>query len=205
MAQEAKKKDSLKPVAPSSVRILSNIYLPAHLFSSNKLTQLKSAEVSAEWWQKKGFAWVGEAGYAQRTRNGGTYNVQGTYLRLGIERGFWELQPARRALGAWQSGLRLAFASFQYQMQSEVISPYWGSIPFYDEQKGMFAMWAEWHTSLRARIGKRFMMGPMMRAKILLYAPKVTAVGKPPEIVGFGVRRGIQAEAGYWVGIWIGK
>ena len=195
------KKDSSK-LAPRSLRILTNIYLPAQLCFSNKF---QSAEVSVESWQPKGWAWVGELGYASRTRNDGTYNVQGVFGRIGIEKGFWEKKPARRENGSWQTGLRLAFASFNYQNSAIVQSPYWGDIAFTDNQKGLFALWTEWHTSLRGRIGKRFFMGPMLRVKMLLLSSNNTFTTHPPEIVGYGVRRGLQAEVGYWVGIWLGK
>jgi hypothetical protein len=196
------KKDTLKPQAPQSVRIFTNLYLPAQRFFSDKLLAF---EASAEWWQKNGYAWVGEAGYSSRIRHNGAYEVNGTYLRLGIEKGFWELQPQRRAIGAWQSGLRLAIASFNYRNETAIGSGYWGSALLKDNSKGMFAFWAEWHTSLRAKIGKYFVMGPMLRVKTLLYSSATQLTKNPPEIAGYGIWRGMQAEAGYWIGIWLGK
>ncbi len=195
------KKDTLlpkKPFAPTSIRIFTNIYLPAQQLFSNKF---QSFEATVEWWQKKGYAFVGELGYAKRTRTENDYSVQGMYFRAGMELGFWERQPERRVNGSWQMGARLAGSSFSYANKSTVISPVWGNIVLQDKKQGLFCLWIEWHLSLRAKIGKRFMMGPMIKAKNLLYAPNTTLTGKPPEIVGFGVRRGLQGEVGYWVGV----
>lgn len=199
------KKDTLqpkKPFAPQSIRIFTNIYLPAQLIFSDRF---KSWEASIEWWQKKGYAFVGEVGYAQRTRNNGYYRTEGAYVRLGMEIGFWERQPNRRANGAWQMGGRLGFSSFDYTHQGTIANAYWGTAPFEDRRQGLWAFWAEWHLSLRAKIGKRFMMGPMVKLKTLLYSPSTTLTGKPPEVVGFGVRRGLQGEAGYWIGFILEK
>lgn len=190
--------DTTKSV-PKSIRIFTNLYLPTQLFFSDKF---KSGEASLELWQKHGKAWVGEIGYASRTRNNGDYRLRGSYLRLGYEIGFWEKQPARRALGAWQMGLRVCGSVAQSKIKSDlnIVEPYWGKVTFMEEVRGIFSLWAEAHISLRARIGKRFLMGPMLKAKLLLLTPQSIFGNNPPEIVGFGVRRGIQGEAGYWVG-----
>lgn len=190
--------------APPSIRLFTNLYLPAQLFFSD---QFRAGEASVEVWQKNGRAWVGELGYAQRIRNNGNYNVQGTFLRIGREIGFWEKQPIRRALGAWQMGLRLCGSVAQYKIKSElnILSPYWGKYTVEAQTKGVFSLWAESHISLRARIGKRFMMGPLLRAKLLLITPKSIFGDNPPEIVGFGVRRTLQGEVGYWIGFLLEK
>lgn len=195
--------DTIK-TSPKSLRIFTNVYLPAQLFFSDRF---RSGEASVELWQGNGKAWVGEMGYAQRIRNNGNYNLQGTYLRIGREIGFWEKQPARRALGAWQMGLRLCGSIADYKINTNVpiLNPYWGTNTFETQQKGVFSLWAESHISLRARIGKRFMMGPMLKAKFLLISPKSIFGNHPPEIVGFGVRRALQGEAGYWVGVLLEK
>jgi|GEM_PF-3378408 len=204
-AQAQTKKDTLKPqkpFAPQSFRIGVNIYPPVQLLFSPKY---QSFELSAEYWQKRGYAFVGEAGYAQHTHNQGDFRVQGMYFRVGAEMGFWERQPLRRPLGAWQMGARFAFSSFNYNLKSEISSPYWGTAIFAEQRKGLFACWIEWHLSLRAKIGKRFLMGPMVKAKNLLYTPSNTLVGKLPEIVGFGIKRGLQGEIGYWIGFLLEK
>lgn len=180
--QRPKKPDSLK----------EKIYFRSIRFGTDVLALALSSSPRFGGWEVNAdadfgrFYLVGDYGHWGKNEtlvNGGDYQNDGTYWRVGLDVNILKKDPDRNMLFF---GLRYARSSYSEQVNLTVDDPYFGTQQYTLTNPNASAAWGEMVAGLRVRVWKEFWMGFTSRLKVGL-AVRGTGELSSYDVPGFAV------------------
>ena len=140
-----------------------------------------------------------EAGYAfaERSADGGQYNGQGGFGRIGMD---LAVVKKGEALNNILIGLRCGGAYQNYDLTNvKQHIQYWPnqSLNFYDQHR--FDCWGEFVAGCQVQVHKGFQMGWYIRMKLLFTRNAKEAEVMPYYVPGFGFRKDFQWGFNYYL------
>lgn len=198
LAQEPKKdtlQDSTKvreKLKIDGLRVGFDVVQPAITFLDKDIFQL---EANSELIFNNKYFLCFDIGMAQIKRFGENYENKGTYFRIGADYNFWH-EDLKKTGGILAMGLRYAFANFQHQLAYEIENPYWNT-PTSGEisEKNLRVHWIELNFTMKARLFKNLVMGPVVHWAFRLNQPN--SILPVNDIPGFGIFNGTRINVGY--------
>lgn len=141
-----------------------------------------------------------ELGYAvaETAADGGLYNGQGGFIRLGMD-----LSALKKGVGenCLMVGLRLAGAYQEFQITGvPVYGDYWPlpNVDYFDQRK--FDCWGEIVAGCQVQVWKGLQMGWYLRMKILFTRTDKQGDALPAYLPGFGYRNDTNWGINYFLG-----